>query len=130
MKLQALAPVFLDDQPVGLMGDPRPRVAKVVLAGGKRPESVRVLRGTSRDDKDAQPVALEDILDRTVEPTVPIYLRSIAKVRSGPALTNIPSLPVPPPAPLEPQYVEFPNDVPEPTLPGPVPGDPAHDGAD
>lgn len=76
MKTPALATIYLDNQPVGLMGDPLPRVSKVVAAGGKRPESVQVLRALSATDLRGKPVRLEDVIDRTADPTRPIYLTS------------------------------------------------------
>src|ERR1041385_7428971 len=36
IKTPALATVYLDEEAVGLMGDPRPKVSKIVAAGGKR----------------------------------------------------------------------------------------------
>jgi hypothetical protein len=79
MKTPALATVYLDNERVGLMGDPMPRVSKVVAALGKRPDSVHVLRVQSPHDLKGQPVGLEDVIDRTAEPTRPIYLTSKPK---------------------------------------------------
>ena len=76
IKTPALATVYLDEEAVGLMGDPRPKVSKIVAAGGKRPESVQVLRGLSATDLRGKPLRLDDTIDRTVEPARPIYLTS------------------------------------------------------
>lgn len=76
MKTPALATVYLDNAPIGLMGDPKPRVSKIVAAGGKRPEDLQVLRALSATDLRGKPVQLEDIIDRTAEPARPIYLTS------------------------------------------------------
>jgi hypothetical protein len=83
MKTPALATVYLDDEAVGLMGDPRPLVAKVVAAAGKDPLSVRVLRAASPDDRAGTPVYLEDVIDRTAEPAKPIYLTSRPNAAEG-----------------------------------------------
>ncbi|HUR62226.1 MAG TPA: hypothetical protein VM286_07690 [Candidatus Thermoplasmatota archaeon] len=73
-----LAPIYLDNQPVSLLGDPRPQVAKVVAAMGKHPERFDVRRLDSPAGSGLL-VDLEDILDRTAEPTKPIYLTTIEK---------------------------------------------------
>ncbi len=82
MRTPALATVYLDNSPVGLMGDPAPRVSKVVAASGKHPDSVLVWRARSADDVRGKPVRLEDTIDRTAEPTIPIYLTSVPKSAS------------------------------------------------
>ena len=76
MRTPALATVYLDNEAIGLMGDPTPRVSKIVAAGGKRPDSVQVLRALSPTDQRGKPVQLDDVIDRTAEPTRPIYLTS------------------------------------------------------
>lgn len=76
MKTPALATVYLDNASVGLMGDPHPLVSKIVVAGGKHPGSVQVLRTQSATDQKGKPVRMDDVIDRTAEPTRPIYLRS------------------------------------------------------
>jgi hypothetical protein len=73
-----LAPVYLDNQPVSLMGDPRPHVAKVVAAMGKHPERFDVRRLDSPTDS-GNVVDLEDVIDRTTEPTKAIYLTTVEK---------------------------------------------------
>lgn len=100
MKLPALATVYLDDQPVGLMGDPKPRVAKVVAAGGKRPGSVQVRRALTPDDAKGRVVQMDDIIDRTAVPTEPIYLLS-RPIPGAP--------PVVPPHAATPDVAEFPT---------------------
>ena len=76
----ALATIFLDNAAVGPMEDPRPRVAKIVAATGQRPETVLVWRMTSSDDLKRRPVRMEDVIDRTEQPTTPIYLTSTPNV--------------------------------------------------
>jgi len=76
MKTPALATVYLDDADVGLMGDPRPTVSKIVAAGGKHPGTVQVVRTQSSSDQKGRALRMDDVIDRTVEPTRPIYLRS------------------------------------------------------
>lgn len=75
MKTPALATVYLDNANVGLMGDPRPRVSKILAAGGKQPGTVQVVRAYSANDPKGEPVGMEDIIDRTADPARPIYLR-------------------------------------------------------
>lgn len=124
LKTPALATVYLDNEAVGLMGDPRPRVSKIVAASGRHPESVQVLRGLSATDLRGTPVRLEDTIDRTVEPTKPIYLTSKAR----PGTVHVPSgllLPLEEAdEPIRPLGTPFPSDdeaVPEPR--GPLPRD-------
>lgn len=76
MKTPALATVYLDNASVGLMGDPRPQVSKIVAAGGKQPGRVQVVRTRSPTDQKGTALRMEDVIDRTAEPTQPIYLRS------------------------------------------------------
>jgi hypothetical protein len=71
-----LAPVYVDSEPVMLMGDPRPAVAKAVAASGRNPARVRV-RLQDREEGTAIPLELEDVLDRTEVPTRPIYLTTV-----------------------------------------------------
>lgn len=72
-----LAPVYLDDRPVLLMGDPRPNVGKVMAASGKRTARAGVVRLPGPGDAQGVPMGLGDVLDRTEEPTVPIYLTTV-----------------------------------------------------
>lgn len=119
MKTPALATVYLDNASVGLMGDPRPTVSKIVVAGGKQPERVRVVRTPTSADQKGKPVGMEDIIDRTVAPTEPIYLRS----RPNAISVDVPDRPVP--APGSSVFIEFPT--PEAGRPKPL-GDPLPDG--
>lgn len=116
MKTPALATVYLDDASVGLMGDPRPRVSKILAAGGKQPGTVQVVRTQSAHDKKGEAVGMEDVIDRTLEPTRPIYLRSRPNAVSveAPAKSR----------PSSPAFIEFPA----PDAAGPKPlGDPRPD---
>jgi len=120
MKMPTLATVYLDNEPVGLMGDPRPLVSKIVVAGGKRPEAVQVLRTRSPDDAGGRPLALDETIDRTAEPTIPIYLVCVAR-RRGDLATNLPYPTREAIAPVPPQYVDLDSPVPEPRMPGTLP---------
>ncbi len=74
------SPVYLDDAPVTLMGDEaRPPLSRIVRAGGKRPSRVDIVVLASRSDKLGHALDPEEIIDRTAEPTKPIYLRSAPK---------------------------------------------------
>jgi hypothetical protein len=79
MESPPLAPVYLDNQPVSLMGDPRPRVAKVVAASGRPAGSYDVVLLEDEADRSGVLVGLEDVLDRTQEPTRPIYLTCVER---------------------------------------------------
>lgn len=71
-----LAPVYLDDARVQLQGDPRPRVSKIVAAGGKAVgDDLVVMRLRGQDDTKGSPIQLEDVIDRSGQ-TEPVYLRS------------------------------------------------------
>lgn len=81
---EQLSKVYFDDKPVVLMGDEsRPRLSRIVRAGGKRPDHVDVLVLNSPADMIGQRVAPNEIIDRTAEPTKPIYLRSVPKARDA-----------------------------------------------
>lgn len=81
---EQLSKVYFDDKPVVLMGDEsRPRLSRIVRAGGKRPDHVDVLVLNSPADMIGQRVAPNEIIDRTAEPTKPIYLRSVPRVTDG-----------------------------------------------
>jgi hypothetical protein len=101
MKTPALATVYLDNANVGLMGDPRPRVSKIVAASGRHPSTVRVIRTQSSSDQKGTPVSMEDIIDRTAEPTRPIYLLS----RPNAVPIEVPEKP----APSSSTFIEFPS---------------------
>lgn len=122
MKTPALATVYLDNASVGLMGDPLPRVSKIVAAGGKQPGSVQVVRARSATDQRGEPLRMDDVIDRTAEPTRAIYLRSkpTAVAVDAPAGSGAPA----------PIYIEFPSlseAGPKP-LGSPLPGDAKRDG--
>ncbi|MEA3136083.1 MAG: hypothetical protein QOC71_364 [Thermoplasmata archaeon] len=114
MRTPALATVYLDNERVGLMGDPMPRVSKIVAASGKRPEGVQVLRALSASDLRGKPVRLEDTIDRTAEPTKPIYL-TCAPVPRASALAFAAA----PPMGTPPRTVHEPDDQDEPKVPAP-----------
>lgn len=76
MKTPALATIYLDLARIDLMGDPRPHLFKVVIAAGKDPEALQVVRKQAPDDDHGLPVQAEEILDRTADPAQPIYLMS------------------------------------------------------
>ena len=99
MKPAALSTVYLDNQRIGLMGDPRPVVAKIVAAGGRAPHAVQVLRSRSPDSA-GTPVQLDDVIDRTAEPTKAIYLTCKATTMREPLPAQPRSVPArPEPAP-------------------------------
>lgn len=125
-----LKPVFLDNQNVGLMGDPKPKVAKVVAATGKKPENFRVTLLQSEKDTQGKAVALDFVLDRTLEPGKPIYLLSVnsaaeaSTTKSEPVTTPAYGVPRGAPAPSGPSMAT-PIVIPSPTanLPAPSAGD-------
>ncbi len=120
VKIPTLATVYLDNEPVGLMGDPKPQVAKIVVAAGRRPEMVQVLRARSANDKGGQPLGLEEIIDRTMEPTVPVYLTCVPKLQPPPIVTNLPPAKEEAPSARPGQGLRVPADAPEPRLPSPI----------
>ena len=76
----ALSRIYFDDLPVKLLGDePRPPLDRIVRAGGKLPGRVDVVVLASPKDETGHVLAPGEIIDRTVEPTKPIYLRSVPK---------------------------------------------------
>lgn len=79
MESQPLAPVYLDNEPVRLSGEPRPRVAQVVAASGRAVGSVDVVLLASGDDEGGVLVDLNDVLDRTQEPTKAIHLTCVER---------------------------------------------------
>ena len=84
VKTHSLSTVYLDREPVGLLGDPNPNVSKILVAVGLKPEDVLLLRARSADDSHGIPLSPGDSLDRTAEPTTPIYLTSAAKTPTSP----------------------------------------------
>lgn len=115
---RSLADVYLDGKRVHLMGDPSPRVSKILAAGGRRASGFQVLQGRSASDRGGKPLRPDDLVDRLVAPTTPIYLTS-SPLRRKPgaadrdlaqASDRIPSV-----------MVELPADDGEPQLRGPLP---------
>lgn len=75
-----LSRVYLDDYPITLMGDEAtPPLSRIIRAGGKKPDRVDVIYLTSPADRKGRAVDPETIIDRTAEPTRPIYLRTVPK---------------------------------------------------
>lgn len=79
MKTPTLAPVYLDNEPVSLMGDPKPQVSKVIAATGKRPEKFDIKLLHSQTDTEGKQIDLDYVIDRTEEPAKPIYLTCVEK---------------------------------------------------
>lgn len=73
-----LAPVYLDDARVQLQGDPRPKVSKIVTAGGKHTTHLRVVRLASLADETGEVLQLDDVIDRSQQRS-PVYLRCIGE---------------------------------------------------
>jgi hypothetical protein len=94
-----LSRVYLDDYPITLMGDEAaPPLSRIIRAGGKKPDRVDVVYLTSPADRKGLPVDPETIIDRTAEPTRPIYLRTLPKAKQvltadRPDPRSIPDLP-------------------------------------
>jgi hypothetical protein len=89
MKSQ-LSRVYFDGQPVTLMGDEAaPPLSRIIRAGGKAPKDVDVLYLTSPADSVGHIVGAEEIIDRSAEPTRPIYLRSVPKGSRKPIHTAL-----------------------------------------
>src|SRR5688572_14968759 len=65
-----LAPVYLDDTRVTLQGDPRPKVAKILQAGGL-PKDARVVRVEGRSSS-GRPLGPDEVIDRTGD-TRPVH---------------------------------------------------------
>ncbi len=76
MNTPALSPIFLDNEPVQMRGEPRPRVEAIIAASGKRPARLEVSWLKSKSGGQARPLRFEEIVDRTAHPTKPIYLVS------------------------------------------------------
>jgi hypothetical protein len=78
-----LAPVYLDDARVQLQGDPKPRVSKIVAAGGKAVDGdLVVVRLRDQGDAKGSPIQLEDVIDRAQQDG-PVYLRCVPGSQSG-----------------------------------------------
>ncbi|MEA3136397.1 MAG: hypothetical protein QOC71_678 [Thermoplasmata archaeon] len=82
MNTEKLAPVFLDNKPVSL-NDPKPKVSAILTAGG-RPEATDVKWLQFQPNTQGKPLRSEEVLDRTSDPSKPIYLTS-AKLAGGSA---------------------------------------------
>ena len=83
MKNPTLAPVYLDNEPVGLLRDPKPKVSKVVAASGQHPESFEIRRLRYAQDSKGETLALDFVIDRTEAPTQVIYLTCVDKAGQG-----------------------------------------------
>lgn len=110
----ALSRIYFDDLPVKLLGDEsRPPLERIVRAGGKVPGHVDVIVLASPKDEKGHVLAPSEIIDRTVEPAKPIYLRSVPKAEPFEELdapvkpvvltsrAPVPDVPATPMAPLE-----------------------------
>ncbi|MES2154712.1 MAG: hypothetical protein V4510_06205 [bacterium] len=72
--------VYLNDVPVTLTGDQaRPRLSRVVRDGGGQPDDVEVRWLTKASDPTGPLLHPEAVIDRTANPTQPIYLWSVAR---------------------------------------------------
>lgn len=113
--ISALSTVYLDSRRIGLMGDPRPAVAKIIAVGGRVPADVRVVRSTSPDGT-GTPVHLEDIVDRTADPTAAIYLTCVPRgerdATPGAAPPDAWPVPLGPAPPMRGPLPEQPSPVP------------------
>lgn len=79
MQYPRAALVFLDNVPVGPLADSAPRVATIVAAAGRRSDGVQVLQVRFPGDVAGRPVAMEDTIDRTAQPTTPIHLTIVSR---------------------------------------------------
>jgi hypothetical protein len=77
MQPDKLAPVYLDNKPVNLK-DPKPRVSAILSASGK-PETTAVKRLQVETNPQGRSLRSEEVVDRTTDPSKPIYLTSTAK---------------------------------------------------
>lgn len=72
-----LSPVYLDGNAVDLLGDEaRPRLSRIVQSVGKRPDRFDVRWLASPFDAKGLTLGRDEVIDRTLEPTKAIYLRS------------------------------------------------------
>lgn len=80
MESPPLAPVYLDNERVRLRGAAHPRVREVVAASGRAADrfDVVLLRDGAAPDAGTL-VGPDDVLDRTNEPTRPIYLTCVER---------------------------------------------------
>jgi hypothetical protein len=77
MNTDKLAPVFLDNKPITL-NDPKPKVSAILSASGK-PETTDVKWLQFQPNSQGKALRGEEVLDRTTDPSKPIYLTSTAK---------------------------------------------------
>jgi hypothetical protein len=75
-----LAPVYLDDTRVTLQGDPRPKVAKILQAGG-RPTDARIVL----ESAGGNPLGPDEVVDRTGDPSRPLHFRTAPSSAPTPA---------------------------------------------
>lgn len=74
-----LAPVFLDNKPIDLQ-DPKPKLSAIITASGKsNVTNVKWLQ--FQPASQGKPLRPEEVLDRTSNPTMPIYLTSGARTQ-------------------------------------------------
>ncbi len=81
MNTENLAPLYLDNQPVTLK-DAKPKLAAILSALGK-PATTEVKWLRSKSDTQGKSLRAEEVVDRTTEPSTPIYLTSTARGQSG-----------------------------------------------
>lgn len=74
-----LAPVYLDGTRVTLQGDPRPQVAKILLAGGRPAGSTVRLEGAAGG---ARTLGADEVVDRTGT-TLALHLRTMPAISTG-----------------------------------------------
>jgi hypothetical protein len=84
-----LAPVYLDNKPINLK-DPKPKVSAVLSAGGK-PEATDVKWLQFQPNSPGKTLRGEEVLDRTTDPSKPIYLTSMAKGGQAQGMGSAPS---------------------------------------
>ena|SRR5688572_15323295 len=97
MVTPGLSPVFLDDRPVQLAGDPRPLVGRILEAGGRRRDQP-VMWVREPHDPLGRPVDPDEAIDRTVKAQAPVFLQSMTEIPQGLA-TNLAPLSLVPPEP-------------------------------
>ena len=83
-----LAPVFLDNKPVSLK-DPKPKLSAILSASG-RPETTDVKWLQFQPNTPGKSLRSEEVLDRTTDPSKPIYLTSAPKTAVVPPIANAP----------------------------------------
>lgn len=77
------SPIYFDGQPIKLLGDEaRPPLSRIVRAGGHMPGRVDVQVLSSPKDLSGHLLPPGEVIDRTVEPSKPIYLRSVPRAEA------------------------------------------------